>query len=215
MSDANLTRPSRPSRRGEAPWEILPMLPRQGSWSVDLYRSIEFRGPFVEFNDGYLEVLPMPDWMHQAIAFVLAKRLDRFEIGGATGRVVQPPFNLKTTDETYRHPDLMYLAPASAGRFRQDYWDYADLVVEVLSEGKKDRERDLVEKRAEYAAAGIPEYWIVDPVARTILVLSLDGTAYREAGTYGEADVARSVALPGFAVDVGRLFVEAQPTPPG
>lgn len=49
------------------------------------------------------------------------------------------------------------------------------LVMEVVSGGPQDRKRDLVIKRAEYAAAGIPEYWIVDPESRRITVLTLVG----------------------------------------
>ena len=211
MSDANVTLPLRPSRRGEAPWEILPMLPAQGFWSVAAYRNIEFRGPFVELNDGFLEVLPMPDWMHQTILGVIWALLRDHLVDGRRGSAVMPPFNLHTVAEQYRHPDVMYLLPAHANRFRPEHWDYADLVVEIVSEGKRDRERDLVEKRAEYAAAGVPEYWIVDPAARTILVLILDGTSYREAGVFSEGSIATSVALAGFAVDVGRLFIEATP----
>lgn len=215
MSDANVTLPLRPSRRGEAPWEILERFPRQGEWAVEDYRDSRGQGPLVELNDGVLEVLPTPDWVHQAIAIFLFDRLREHREGGQAGLAVLPPFNLKTLARKYRHPDAVYLRPANGVRFRSDFRDYADFVVEVLSGSPADRERDLVEKRSEYAAAGIPEYWIVDPVARTILVLSLDGSAYREAGTYGEADVARSIALEGFAVDVRRMFADAQPPTAG
>ena len=40
----------------------------------------------------------------------------------------------------------------------------------------------LVEKRADYAEAGIPEYWIADPRDATINVLTLDGDSYVEHG---------------------------------
>jgi Uma2 family endonuclease len=57
------------------------------------------------------------------------------------------------------------------------------LVVEVVSSSKTDkksRDRDYQEKRAEYAARSIPEYWIVDPEQAIILVLSLSGDQYQE-----------------------------------
>ncbi len=44
-------------------------------------------------------------------------------------------------------------------------------------------DRDLVEKREEYARAGIPEYWIVDPEQGQITVLALDGTGYAVHGS--------------------------------
>jgi Uma2 family endonuclease len=50
----------------------------------------------------------------------------------------------------------------------------ADLAMEVVSKGKEDRKRDLITKRFEYARAGIPEYWIVDPQTRRITLGSSD-----------------------------------------
>ena len=57
--------------------------------------------------------------------------------------------------------------------------DGADLAIEVVSEGAEARERDLETKRAEYARAGISEYWIVDPQESRITVLTLDGQTSR------------------------------------
>jgi Uma2 family endonuclease len=57
------------------------------------------------------------------------------------------------------------------------------LVVEVASNSDTDpksRERDYTEKRVDYAARQIPEYWIVDPIAAVVLVLTLAGDQYRE-----------------------------------
>ncbi len=57
------------------------------------------------------------------------------------------------------------------------------LVVEVVSNSETDpqsRVRDYQEKRLEYAVRGIPEYWIIDPIADVILVLTLEGTQYQE-----------------------------------
>ena len=58
------------------------------------------------------------------------------------------------------------------------------LVVEVVSSGKKNRERDLVEKRKQYAKRGIPEYWLIDPKNRSITVLALIEDSYVEHGVF-------------------------------
>jgi Uma2 family endonuclease len=76
--------------------------------------------------------------------------------------------------------------------------------MEVVSADKSGR--DLVEKRAEYAAAGIPEYWIVNPLHCTITVLTLEGVTYREHGVFAPGARATSVLLAGFAVDVRAAF---------
>lgn len=80
------------------------------------------------------------------------------------------------------------------------------MVVEIVSPGEVARERDLVEKPRDYAAAGIAEYWIVDPDERTIQVLALDGDAYRLHGLFKDGETATSVLLAGFAVAVSDVF---------
>jgi Uma2 family endonuclease len=59
-------------------------------------------------------------------------------------------------------------------------------VMEVVSPGKTNRDRDYIRKRAQYAAVGIPEYVIVDPEEQVVLVLRLE-QGEREQGEYIEA----------------------------
>lgn len=54
------------------------------------------------------------------------------------------------------------------------------LVVEVVSPGKENQERDYRYKRSEYAARGIEEYWIVDPQQAYVKVLTLVAGLYEE-----------------------------------
>ena len=79
-------------------------------------------------------------------------------------------------------------------------------MIEVVS--ADDPERDFETKLAEYAQAGISEYWIVDPLDRTIYVLELAGDAaeYREAGRYTDGEMAFSVQLEDFRVEVSSVF---------
>ena len=77
-------------------------------------------------------------------------------------------------------------------------------MVEVVS--PDDPDRDLVEKRTDYAEAGIPEYWIADPRDETLTVLVLHGEAYVEHGRYGRGETAASVLLEGFAAEVSEVF---------
>jgi Uma2 family endonuclease len=55
------------------------------------------------------------------------------------------------------------------------------LVVEVVSPGKENQNRDYRYKRSEYAARGIAEYWIVDPEQGQVVVLTLVDGLYEEA----------------------------------
>lgn len=69
------------------------------------------------------------------------------------------------------------------------------LVVEVVSSSdsdKKSRDRDYIEKRNEYAARGIPEYWIVDPIEEIVLVLGLQSGEYSSRSFTGEMTIVSS-----------------------
>ena len=66
------------------------------------------------------------------------------------------------------------------------------LVIEVVSPGEIQRERDYIAKRSQYQDCGIPEYWIVDPQTQTILVLELRGNAYTQVGNFSNDDLVKS-----------------------
>jgi Uma2 family endonuclease len=83
-------------------------------------------------------------------------------------------------------------------------------VVEVVSLDKESRERDYEKKRTDYAAAGIAEYWIVDPAESRITVLTLDGESYTVHGEFHAGDAATSVLLESFSVDVTSVFAAAK-----
>ena len=84
--------------------------------------------------------------------------------------------------------------------------------MEVVS--PDDPHRDVVEKRIDYAEAGIPEYWIVNPVEETVTVLTLDGGEYREHGVFRPGSHADSPTLPGFSISIRDLFDAATPARP-
>ena len=104
----------------------------------------------------------------------------------------------------FREPDILMLLDAADPRYQDAYWLGADLVVEVVSPDRP--ERDTEEKVLDYAEAGIPEYWIVNPLDATITVLVLDGPAYSRHGLFRRGERATSRLLPGFSVSVDEVF---------
>jgi Uma2 family endonuclease len=80
-----------------------------------------------------------------------------------------------------------------------------DLMFEVVSPGKKSRERDYVKKRAEYHQLGVREYVIVDRKARRVTVLNLAPDAYEEQ-VLMVADTYRTPVLPGLEIPLAEVF---------
>ena len=179
-------------------------LPPQGLWSDDEYLWLTDRcGRRVEFTDGRIEELPVPTDAHQAILLFLYRALFAWlRPRGGVATVSGPRVRLRAGK--FRDPDVAVLRDRADTRRENRYWLGVDLVVEVVSPDNP--ARDLVEKRADYAEAGIAEYWIVDPRDETITVLALDGGAYAERGVFARGATARSAVFRGFAADVSAVF---------
>ncbi len=80
------------------------------------------------------------------------------------------------------------------------------LVIEVVSPGEIQRERDYIAKRMQYQDYGIPEYWIVDPQTQTILVLELKGDLYLEVGNFSNDDLLQSPGFRELNLKVSEVF---------
>ena len=186
---------------------ILELLPDQGDLREEdyLWLTDHARRP-IEFADGVIEVLPMPTRGHQLLLKFLL-RLFEARIEPTGGIVLFAPLRLRLRAAKFREPDLLVLLDARDPRNGERYWTGADLVVEIVSADNP--ACDLVEERRDYAGAGIPEYWIVNPLERTVLVLALDGDHYREHGSFGDGAIAASALVPALAVDVAALFAVA------
>jgi Uma2 family endonuclease len=207
MSSPTLVRAEprpRKSRRGEPTWEISSLFPFQGTWSEEEYLALD-TNQFIEFVDGCLEFPPMPGLLHQSIVRFLFLLLHEFVVARALGEVHFAPLWVRVAPKKIREPDIVFLRPHRLGDLHAPVKG-ADLAVEVVSGDSAARKRDLQTKRREYARAGIPEYWIVDPQERLIRVLTLKGKTYRQHGCFTAGSQATSVLLSGFSVSVDEVF---------
>lgn len=195
------------TRERRPTWELADLFwPHQGDWTVEKYLQLD-TSRAIEFIDGFLEFLPMPDEIHQdlieyiylAVKAVLQRR--------GNGVAKFSPFKVRVAESRFREPDVCVLLDREDRRRGQEYWAGADIVFEVVSPDRP--QRDYEEKRADYAAAGIPEYWIVDPRTRTVTLLELVGGAYAERGVYTAADIVTSGVLEGFRLPVYECFAVA------
>jgi Uma2 family endonuclease len=205
MAIDTMTRPTDPQAPQPA-WDVALLFPPQGQWSRAEYLWLDANREskrLMEFSNGFIEVLDMPSQVHQVIIAFLYRALFQFAMARNLGTVLFAGLRVKLSDELVREPDVVFMRKENNHRRHNDYWEGADLVMEVLS---SNREHDLVTKRKEYAAAGIPEYWIVDPQLRTITVLTLRQGHYFEHGVFAEDAAAQSVLLPGFEVSVAEMF---------
>ena len=173
--------------------------------TVDDYLALPEREGRWELVDGVLIKMAEPNHDHQGLVSVL-HWLIRSHLVAAIPRlgIALPGIALALSRSRVAVPDLVYVRAE-----RQHMWQgriitgAPDLVVEVMSQ---DRAKDLIRNRRWYAEAGIPEYWIVDPVNDTLTILELAGSQYIERAVLGRNDTLTTPTLPGLSIPLTELF---------
>ncbi|MEO1145423.1 MAG: Uma2 family endonuclease [Cyanobacteria bacterium J06638_22] len=145
-----------------------------------------------ELVDGRLIELPPESEPNTSLANFLFLQLVQ---AGIPFRQVQPhtcevqvPV-LQSGDPANRFPDLVILRDEHLSLTRKRLTLTFDmlpphLVMEVVSPGERNRQRDYDRKRRQYAARGIPEYWLIDPEEAAITILQLDQGRYQAIARY-------------------------------
>jgi Uma2 family endonuclease len=181
------------------------LFPAQGTWTEGEYLDLP-GNRLVELSNGFLEVLPMPTTSHQRIVAFFFRALLAFVEPQELGTVLFAALPVRLWKGKIREPDVVFMLAKHADRIGEEYWQGADLVMEVVSGNAESRKRDLETKVAEYARARISEYWIIDPHQAQITVLRLKGRKYAVQGRYDRGSRARSALLKGFEVDVDAIL---------
>ncbi len=164
-----------------------------------------------EWVDGRVIMTSPASPRHQEIAELLFMMLSTFAKVHAAGVVISPPFQMKLA-RSGREPDVLYVAADHVDRLKDTYLDGpADLVVEVLSPESAGRDRG--DKFYEYRDAGIPEYWLIDPLAEQAEFYQLDAHGRYQSVIPGADGVYHARVLPGFWLRVDWLWQRPLPDP--
>lgn len=104
-------------------------------------------------------------------------------------------------------PDVVFFGNEKSAAFQKGQWKYPppDFVVEVLSEGTKDRDRGI--KFRDYEAHGVQEYWIIDPEEESIEQYFLHEGSFKLHLKAGRGLI-ESRAVPGFSIEIRAVFDE-------
>ena len=158
-----------------------------------------------ELVDGVLEKMPAASLEHQHLIGLLYRMICAYlDAASPKPGLALQSVGVALSQFRVAVPDLVYVRAERGYILGGNLVEgVPDLVVEALSQ---DRARDLVMKRGWYAEAGIPAYWILDPVNDTITVLELAGGRYVERAVLGRNDILTTAAIPGLALPLGQLF---------
>ncbi len=176
-----------------------------GTWTYDDLLSLPDDGKRYEIIEGELYEMPPPNAYH-AVTLINLLFLLGPAVQASGGRIFTAPFDVFFPGANPVQPDIVVTLRGVRGRLRRRGYEGApDLVVEVLS--PTNRVHDLLTKRALYARAGVREYWIVDPIERTVEVLTIDRDALHLAQRAAGNDAVVSPLLAGTAFPLEAIFV--------
>src|SRR3954464_12863443 len=101
---------SSPSTRERRPtWEVADIcLPYQGDWTVEEYLKLD-TNRLIEFTDGFLEFLPMPEEIHYFVQNFIFAAVEAFLRTRGKGEVRYAPFKVRVREGAFREPDVCVL----------------------------------------------------------------------------------------------------------
>ena len=175
-----------------------------GAWSYEDILRFPDDGRRYEIIEGDLYEMPSPTSVHAATIINLIALLLPI-VARIRGRLFTAPLDVFIPGGDPVQPDVLVALPDGQARVElRGIEGPPDLVIEVVS--PSNRGRDLLTKRALYARAGVREYWLVNPEARTIEILSLDRDAFQLAVAASGGEPLVSPLLGQLAITANELF---------
>ncbi len=161
-----------------------------------------------EIIDGELFVTRAPHWRHQAVCINIGAILKFWSDQSGLGvTAITPGIIFSETNNVI--PDVVWVNKQRIERILDEAGhlkDAPDLVVEVLSPGEKNKQRDRQAKLKLYSVQGVQEYWIVDWQEQTVEVYRREQAVLKLAVTLYHQDELTSPLLPNFCCLVSKFF---------
>ncbi len=137
-------------------------------------------GERAELIDGQIYYMALPSWKHQKIsAYLCSEIYNHIKEREGECEVLAAPFAvfLNKDDINYVEPDISVICDRSKLDDKGCHGT-PDWIIEIVSPGSKPR--DYMTKLFKYRAAGVREYWIVDPDKKMTSVYSFEKNAVEQ-----------------------------------
>lgn len=149
---------------------------------------------------------PAPRYGHQSVVTRTVVLLDQYVRAEACGSVCVAPLDviLDARQALIVQPDIVFVSNERAEIVRDQVWGAPDLVVEVLSSATRRRDRTV--KWRWYRQYGIREYWLIDPVAKTVTIAAFGLNPRARRRVFRGARTVESTVLGGFRAPAAAFF---------
>ncbi|WP_340695206.1 Uma2 family endonuclease [Hydrogenobacter thermophilus] len=135
-------------------------------YTVEDYEKLPEGSPY-ELIEGELVMSPSPSFEHFKNSKRLFVKLYGLLKKAGKGEVIYAPFDLYLDEEDAYHPDLMVILKGSKAKITSEgVYGSPDVVIEILS--PSNAYYDLKIKKNVYEKAGAREYWIIDPIEKSV-----------------------------------------------
>ncbi|HEX5083847.1 MAG TPA: Uma2 family endonuclease [Blastocatellia bacterium] len=164
-----------------------------------------------EWVDGEIALMSPATFDHQNCGGFLHTVLNIFVQAHDLGHIVFAPYVMKLASISRgREPDIIFVRKDREHLLTRHYLDGpADMAVEIVSPDS--RRRDRKEKFKEYEAAGVLEYWILEPDHELAEFYQLDDDDRYRRVEIGADGIYRSKVIPGFWLKVEWLWQTPAP----
>lgn len=152
-----------------------------------------------------------PNTPHQEVSFKLSVEFGIYNKQKKLGRFFTAPYDVYFDEHTAGvQPDLLFVS------HERDFIIHPgngivgtpDLVVEIVSPGSVDKDRNL--KKEVYEEFAIREYWVVDPKWQSVEVYRMENNRYHLFSFAEKEGMIKSSVLPDFELEVSLIFEGAE-----
>lgn len=158
-----------------------------------------------ELIEAELIMNPSPITYHQWISRKIESELEKFVEEKKLGFVFDAPLDVYFDDTNLLQPDILFIAKNRLDIIGEKNIQGApDIIIEILSEATA--YRDLVKKKKIYAKFGVKEYWIIDPVEKTVDLYTLEKQGFVLMKSFARNETFESALLHGFSVELEKVF---------
>ncbi|MDI7188600.1 Uma2 family endonuclease [Leptospira santarosai] len=165
-------------------------------------------GTLAQLLEGEIFMVPAPVPEHQRVSGKLFTRLLQYVERKNLGEIFFSPIDVFLDEHNVVQPDLVYISEEKRSIIGEKRIEGApDWIAEILSEGNA--YHDLKTKKKLYEKHGVAEYWIVDPMERSVEVYRNGESGFKLITSSTSGKIESSV-LDGFSVEIDRIFTRPE-----